>query len=72
MHGGLIGDLPLARGSAPRVTLVFVWIFSDLVDRAFGGFLVPLLGLLLLPYTTLFCDLGHLAGSGYSGRRRYA
>jgi hypothetical protein len=88
--------LVLLAAFAPRVTLVFVWIFSDLVDRAFAGFVIPLLGLLILPYTTLFyvlawspvggvsgwgwllvtlgffCDLGHLAGSGYTGRKRYA
>lgn len=46
--------LALLAGFAPRVVLVLVWIFSDLVDRAFSGFLIPLLGLLILPYTTLF------------------
>ena len=46
--------LALLAGFAPRLVLILVWIFSDLVDRAFSGFLVPLLGLLVLPYTTLF------------------
>lgn len=88
--------LVLLAAFAPRVTLVLVWIFSDLVDRAFAGFVIPLLGLLVLPYTTLFyvlawspvggvsgwgwlvvtlgffCDLGHLAGSAYARRARYA
>jgi hypothetical protein len=31
-------------GFAPRVALVLVWIFTNLVDRAFNGFLIPLLG----------------------------
>src|SRR4051812_17767757 len=44
----------LLAAAAPRVTLVLVWIFSNLVDRAFSGFLIPLLGLIVLPYTTLF------------------
>jgi hypothetical protein len=46
--------LALLAGFAPRVVLVLVWIFSDLVDRAFDGFLVPLLGLVFFPYATLF------------------
>jgi hypothetical protein len=30
-----------------------VWIFSDLLDRAFDSWVVPLLGFFLLPWTTL-------------------
>lgn len=38
----------------PRVALVLLWLFGDTVDKAFNGeWLAPLLGLLLLPYTTL-------------------
>ena len=44
-----------------------VWIFSDLVDRAFSGFLVPLLGLLVLPYTTLFYVLVWSPVGGVNG-----
>jgi hypothetical protein len=36
----------------PRVALVFTWIFTNLVDRAFDGILLPLLGLIFLPWTT--------------------
>jgi hypothetical protein len=88
--------LLLLASFAPRVVLVLLWIFSNLVDRAFSGFLIPLLGLIFFPYTTLFyvlswspvggvtgwgwffvacgfvCDVGHWAGSSYSGRQRYA
>jgi hypothetical protein len=39
---------------APRVALVLVWIFTNLVDRAFSGFVIPLLGLIFFPYATLF------------------
>ena len=46
--------LALLAGFAPRVALVLVWIFSNLVERAFSGFVVPLLGLLFFPYATLF------------------
>jgi hypothetical protein len=59
--------LVLLAAFAPRVTLVFVWIFSDLVDRAFAGFVIPLLGLLVLPYTTLFYVLAWSPVGGVSG-----
>ena len=41
----------------PRVALVILWVFSDRVDRAFDTFILPLLGLLFLPYTTLTAAL---------------
>ena len=53
--------------AAPRLTLVILWIFTDLVDRAYSGFLVPLLGLLVLPYTTLFYVLAWSPIGGVSG-----
>ena len=43
----------LAFGLGPRIALLFVWIFGDRVDRAFDTWIWPLLGLLLLPWTTL-------------------
>lgn len=30
-----------------------LWLFSDLLGRVFDGWLVPLLGFFLLPWTTL-------------------
>jgi hypothetical protein len=57
----------LLAAFAPRVTLFFVWIFSDLVDRAFSGFVIPLLGLIALPYTTLFYVLAWSPVGGVSG-----
>jgi hypothetical protein len=41
--------LALLAGLAPRVALALVWIFTNLVDRAFSGFLIPLLGLAVSP-----------------------
>ena len=46
--------LALLAGFAPRIALLLIWIFTNLVDRAFTGFLIPLLGLLIFPYATLF------------------
>jgi hypothetical protein len=52
---------------SPRLALVLVWIFTNLVDRAFEGFLLPLLGLIFLPYTTLFYVLAYRPVVGVSG-----
>ena len=38
---------------SPRLALFAIWLFSDLLSRAFDGWLVPLLGFFLLPWTTL-------------------
>ena len=38
---------------SPRLALFAIFIFSDLLSRAFGSWLVPLLGFFLLPWTTL-------------------
>ncbi len=38
---------------SPRLALFLIWIFSDLLSRAFDGWIVPLLGFFLLPWTTL-------------------
>lgn len=40
--------------AAPRLALIFVWIFTPLVNRAFDTILLPILGIVFLPYTTLF------------------
>jgi hypothetical protein len=38
----------------PRVTLVVMWLFSTYLQRAFhGGLLLPLLGFIFLPLTTI-------------------
>lgn len=37
----------------PRLALVVLWVLTSLVDRAFAGVLLPLLGFFFLPYTTL-------------------
>ncbi len=38
---------------SPRLALFFVWIFSDLLSRAYDDWWVPLLGFFVLPWTTL-------------------
>jgi hypothetical protein len=52
-----------------RIALLCVWIWTPLVGRAFhGGWLLPLLGIILLPITTLVYVLVYaLSGSGVTG-----
>ena len=38
---------------SPRLALFFIFLFSDMIDRAFDGWVLPLLGFFLLPWTTL-------------------
>lgn len=59
--------LALLAGFAPRIALALVWIFTDLVDRAFAGFIIPLLGLILFPYATLFYVLAWSPVGGVRG-----
>jgi hypothetical protein len=59
--------LALVAAISPRLALLLVWIFTNLVDRAFEGFLVPLLGLILLPFTTLIYVLAYQPRVGVTG-----
>ncbi len=52
---------------APRLVLLFVWLFTDRINAAFEGILIPLLGFLFLPFTTLAYVLVWNAQSGVSG-----
>jgi hypothetical protein len=37
----------------PRIALVLIFLFSNYLQRAYHGMLLPLIGLLFLPLTTL-------------------
>jgi hypothetical protein len=37
----------------PRVVLVLMFLFSNYLGRAYHGFLIPLLGFIFLPLTTI-------------------
>ena len=45
--------LAVFAGFFPRIALVILWIATDEVDQAFDGWVLPLLGLFFLPFTTL-------------------
>lgn len=49
---------------APRAALFLVWILTPLVNRAFGTFLIPLLGFVFLPFTTLVYSLAYSPAIG--------
>jgi hypothetical protein len=38
---------------SPRLALFAMWLFSNMLDRAYEGWLLPVLGFFLLPWTTL-------------------
>jgi hypothetical protein len=38
---------------SPRLALFVLFLFTDLLSRAFDGWIVPFLGFFLLPWTTL-------------------
>jgi hypothetical protein len=53
---------------APRIVTIFLWIFTNLVDRAFSSFIWPLLGIIFLPFATLFYVLVYsVANKGPTG-----
>jgi hypothetical protein len=53
---------------SPRLALFFVFLFSDMIDRAFDGWLLPLLGFFLLPWTTLaYACMWSLGTNGVTG-----
>ena len=38
---------------SPRLALFVLFLFTNMLDRAYDGWLLPLLGFFLLPWTTL-------------------
>ncbi len=51
-----------------RVAMIGVWIWTPLVNRAFGGnWLFPLLGVIFLPITALMYVLVYVPGVGVTG-----
>lgn len=57
----------VAFGIGPRIALALVWIFGDRVEAAFDSWVWPLLGLIFLPWTTLFYVLVWQPGGLSSG-----
>ena len=38
---------------SPRLALFVLWLFDDLLERAYDTWIVPVIGFFLLPWTTL-------------------
>jgi len=50
-------------GISPRLGVVALWLLTDWVERAFdGGWLLPVLGIVILPWTTALYVLGYVIG----------
>ena len=54
---------------SPRLALFFVFLFSDILSRAFDSWLLPLIGFFILPWTTLayavMWDIGSRGVDGF-------
>jgi hypothetical protein len=51
----------------PRIVLFILWLFTSYLSRAFDGFLLPLLGFLFLPATTLAYAIAQNEFGGVNG-----
>ena len=38
---------------SPRLAIIATWLFSDVMERAYDAWLVPVIGFFILPWTTL-------------------
>jgi hypothetical protein len=58
----------LFGGLFPRLALLIFWIARPaLVDAAFNTFILPLLGIIFLPFTTLIYVIVYVPGVGLTG-----
>jgi hypothetical protein len=58
----------LLAGLFPRLVLFIYWIARPAkIDAAFDGFLLPLLGIIFLPFATLIYALLYTPGIGLTG-----
>ena len=57
----------LFASAFPRLALLIVWLFTPLVNRAFDTFIIPLLGIVFLPFTTLLYVFLYIPGIGLTG-----
>ena len=59
--------LLIAALFAPRVVIVVLALFTDFLARAYEGLLLPLLGFLFLPLTTLVYAWAQNSAGGVKG-----
>ena len=51
----------------PRFVLVLMWLFGDYLSRAYDSFLIPVLGFIFLPWTTLAYAFAQNSLGGLNG-----
>ena len=51
----------------PRIVLFILWLFTNYLSRAYDAFLLPFLGFLFLPATTLAYAIAQNEFGGLSG-----
>jgi hypothetical protein len=51
----------------PRIVLFILWLFTNYLSRAYDGFVLPLLGFVFLPATTLAYAIAQNEFGGVNG-----
>jgi hypothetical protein len=59
--------LALLAFVGPRLVIFLLWLFTNYLSRAFDAFLLPLLGFLFLPWTTIAWAIAQNEFGGASG-----
>jgi hypothetical protein len=60
--------IPLLAIISPRLALFAIFLFSNLLSRAFDSWVLPLIGFFLLPWTTLaYAVMWSLGPTGVEG-----
>jgi hypothetical protein len=59
--------LALLAFLGPRLVIFLLWLFTSYMSRAFDNFLLPLLGFLFLPWTTIAFAIAQNELGGPSG-----
>ena len=59
--------LAMAAAFAPRLVLIFMWIVGSRISAAFDTVIIPILGIIFLPYTMIMYVLIWNPVTGVSG-----
>ncbi len=59
--------LAMMIGLAPRLVLILMAIFGERINFAFDSFIIPVLGWIFAPYTTIFYILVYSPLTGVTG-----
>ncbi len=57
--------LVVIASGAPRLAIFLVWLFGDQMEKAYTSFILPAIGFLFLPWTTLFYALAYAGNATY-------